>query len=259
LRSLLRSSTVREPAFSNLMVLYRKKSLQQVDGYEPTRRRNDQNIVEGTSQAAIRLRSYKNTLIASIKMVIPEKELLIRPLDLLKLDLITLSGALYLAYLYISTGRLDLLATLPPLIVFLARTFLIYSNTSQRYQNEVSQQLLDAIDASDSSACLQVVDSAEAQFFKEISLAFFFAYFLDRSGGVGSQEAAAFAGYLLEEEFGYQVSVDLSDAFAKLREIGLIKLQGPDYALCLALADLKEACALLQDRCEVAVAGRFRN
>lgn len=204
LRSLLRDSALKEPAFGSLVVLYRRAASDRATN-------------------PLQLRMYRDTPMASIKMALPEKELLVRPLDLLRLDLTTLAGALYLVFVSFFQDGFDPWLTLPALFVFVTRTALYYSNTQQRYQSETSEMLLESTEASGGSVLLHLAYSAEAQVFKEVSLAFFFAYQLRATAGVGAAEASAFAEFFVQDELGHQCALDLQEAFDRLLDLGLVQ------------------------------------
>jgi len=239
LRSFLRPSFLKEPAFGNLIVLCRLSGDQPASS-SPWAWKRDNNRPW--------LRSYKDAPMSSIKMAFPTRELLVRPIDLLRLDLITVGGAVYLVYLYYISAASSLLL-LPPLVVFIVRTILLWRNTSQRYDSEVSQLLLDSTEASGSNVLLQLANSAEQQLSKELCIAFFFAHQMRETGGIGLEEAQAFAEYFVRDEFAYDSKIELRSAFETLQSWGIVQQSGTlGGERFVTSSDLRQTVEFLRDR-----------
>jgi len=188
-RSLLQPTKLQEPQFQEILVAYRLQ--------EPVRAGpggllpwDEPPEMRPLPQRPIYVRRFFEVPMKDIKMVLPPQAWRVRgrPLDMIKLDLVTVAGLLSVFWKlagFSKGGNFILL----PLVVLAAKTFLGHRHTRFYYKSVTSSMLYDKCLDKDSALMRLLPDAAEAQVFNECLLAFW--ALLDLGAKRGSKNASS--------------------------------------------------------------------
>ncbi|CAM8888252.1 unnamed protein product [Rhodiola kirilowii] len=163
---LLSKSTLLEPAFQELIILYTKDT-----GQEDTT--GDEKI------PSLEIKIYETIPIPDIPVIFPHKKLSFRIIDTVRLDIASILGLLayFINYKFenISSSPsavlLDFVA-ITALILYASRVVLGYKQTRDRYQLLVNRTLYEKTLASGFGSVHFLLDASEQQQYKEAILAY---------------------------------------------------------------------------------------
>ncbi|XP_055802688.1 uncharacterized protein LOC129871739 isoform X2 [Solanum dulcamara] len=162
---LLSKSTLQEPAYQELILLYIKGTCEG----------GDTNIAEFPS---LQLKIYEKIPIPDLPVVFPHKKLSFRILDSVRLDIASVLGLLayFINYKFenmfsLSAILLDVLAV-SALVIYVSRVVLGYKQTWDRYQLLVNRTLNEKTIASGFGSVYFLLDASEQQQYKEAILAY---------------------------------------------------------------------------------------
>ncbi|KAL3341550.1 hypothetical protein AABB24_025880 [Solanum stoloniferum] len=162
---LLSKSTLQEPAYQELILLYIKGTCEG----------GDADIAEFPS---LQLKIYERIPIPDLPVVFPHKKLSFRILDSVRLDIASVLGLLayFINYKFenmfsLSAILLDVVAVCA-LVIYVSRVVLGYKQTWERYQLLVNRTLNEKTIASGFGSVYFLLDASEQQQYKEAILAY---------------------------------------------------------------------------------------
>ncbi|KAK6793846.1 hypothetical protein RDI58_007299 [Solanum bulbocastanum] len=162
---LLSKSTLQEPAYQELILLYIKGTCEG----------GDVDIAEFPS---LQLKIYERIPIPDLPVVFPHKKLSFRILDSVRLDIASVLGLLayFINYKFenmfsLSAILLDVVAV-SALVIYVSRVVLGYKQTWERYQLLVNRTLNEKTIASGFGSVYFLLDASEQQQYKEAILAY---------------------------------------------------------------------------------------
>ncbi|KAJ8527505.1 hypothetical protein K7X08_000012 [Anisodus acutangulus] len=162
---LLSKSTLQEPAYQELILLYIKETCEGVDG-------------DKTEFPSLQLKIYEKIPIPDLPVVFPHKKLSFRILDSVRLDIASGLGlmAYFINYKFEnifspSAILLDVVAV-TALVIYVSRVVLGYKQTWDRYQLLVNRTLNEKTIASGFGSVYFLLDASEQQQYKEAILAY---------------------------------------------------------------------------------------
>ncbi|XP_015165114.1 uncharacterized protein [Solanum tuberosum] len=162
---LLSKSTLQEPAYQELILLYIKGTCEG----------GDADIAEFPS---LQLKIYERIPIPDLPVVFPHKKLSFRILDSVRLDIASVLGLLayFINYKFenmfsLSAILLDVVAV-TALVIYVSRVVLGYKQTWDRYQLLVNRTLNEKTIASGFGSVYFLLDASEQQQYKEAILAY---------------------------------------------------------------------------------------
>ncbi|XP_016565125.1 uncharacterized protein LOC107863625 isoform X3 [Capsicum annuum] len=211
---LLSKSTLQEPAYQELILLYIKVTCEGGDADKP-------------EFPSLQLKIYEKIPIPDLPVVFPHKKLSFRILDSVRLDIASVLGLLayFINYKFenifsLSAILLDVVAV-SALVIYVSRVVLGYKQTWDRYQLLVNRTLNEKTIASGFGSIYFLLDASEQQQYKEAIL----AYAVLLTGN--SQESCArnigarcekFVYDLLEEK----VEMPVDKAISTLVRLGIV-------------------------------------
>jgi hypothetical protein len=180
-------------------------------------------------QGPVFLKVFKNVVAEDLEMLMPYVRIHMRLLDHLKIGS-SMAGGLATAFWKMFTA-----AILSPWIFMLVmlgftgafiRGVSSFLSNKTRYMQAISANLYFQNLANNSSALAYLVDAAEEEECKELSLVYFILY-LAHDQGCRREELDRRTEQWLQTEFGLNVDFEISDALEKLHEKGLLACRGP--------------------------------
>jgi hypothetical protein len=236
---------MQEPTFAELLAVYRRaakrpQSLKSLRVRIAARLRSFAERIRGTPspsatataafaaerRAEVQLRILTDVPMAYWQAVYPDKLLQFKPLDGLRVDLITVVGLIaVLAQIRYESRLLEFL-TLIPVVVTAVRSVLGYRRMSTRYENLVNDMIATKTIAQDEAAIDSLAASAAAQQFAAAAIAY--SVVLRDASGEGltageirdSGEAALIAGGHVGVRF------DAQAALSTLSMVGMVEVAG---------------------------------
>lgn len=211
LPALLSRIEVVEPTFSQLLVVHRRV------------RRPAWWRRALPARGPVRLRVFREIPVASWQVVHPARVLQWRPLDLLRLDLFGIGGAVAaLAQARTGSPLLGLLA-LASLSLWATRLVLGYVRMGDRYKSIVAQLLQERTVASEEGGVEYVAAAAGLQRWKLAAIAYVLLLRAERGGMLDEDSLAGAAEALLRTELAaVSVRFDTTAALSELRRFGLL-------------------------------------
>lgn len=170
--SILEPAVLQEPQFQEILVAYRLQEPAS-DGHHLLQGlRRSPPPVKPAPQRPIFVRRFVEVPMKDIKLVFPPEAWRVRgrPLDMIKLDLITLAGCLGVVSRIIGASSGYLVLT--PLLLLLIRTILGHNRMRVYCKSVTSSLLFDRCLDKDAALMRQLPDAADAQVFAECALAF---------------------------------------------------------------------------------------
>ncbi|CAM8898360.1 unnamed protein product [Rhodiola kirilowii] len=218
---LLSKSTLLEPAFQELIILYTKDT-----GQEDTT--GDEKI------PSLEIKIYETIPIPDIPVIFPHKKLSFRIIDTVRLDIASILGLLayFINYKFenISSSPsavlLDFVA-ITALILYASRVVLGYKQTRDRYQLLVNRTLYEKTLASGFGSVHFLLDASEQQQYKEAILAY--AILLkSRKGEVScSTSIGEQCEKFMYQAFKKKVKMPTDKAISTLRQLQEVLLHMP--------------------------------
>nr|XP_009765325.1 PREDICTED: uncharacterized protein LOC104216882 isoform X6 [Nicotiana sylvestris] len=162
---LLSKSTLQEPAYQELILLYIKETCEGGDA-------------DKDEFPSLQLKIYEKIPIPDLPVVFPHKKLSFRILDSVRLDIASVLGLLayFINYKFenifsLSAILLDVIAV-SALVIYVSRVVLGYKQTWDRYQLLVNRTLNEKTMASGFGSVYFLLDASEQQQYKEAILAY---------------------------------------------------------------------------------------
>ncbi|KAE8662923.1 UPF0496 protein [Hibiscus syriacus] len=221
-QNLVTKTTIQEPTFERIIVVYRKSS----GGPEKDR--------------GIHVKHFKNIPMADLEIVLPEKK---NP-GLTPMDWVTFIASAVVGLVAVITSlempKADLwviFAILSTVVGYCAKTYLTFEANMAAYQNLITQSMYEKQLDSGRGTLLHLCDDVIQQEVKEVIIAFFV---LMEQGKATSKELDQRCEDLLREEFGESCNFDVDDALAKLEKLKVVNKDPTGKYACVGLARANE-------------------
>ncbi|KAL6606413.1 hypothetical protein ACP70R_042066 [Stipagrostis hirtigluma subsp. patula] len=241
-RILFGKSTLQEPAFQELILLYTDEAAQR-------------EVKEKAEMLPLQLKIYEKIPIPDLPVVFPHKKLSFRILDTVRLDIATVVGLLA----YVVNYKFESLASSPSaflldivastaLLILVFRVALGYKQTRDRYQLLVNKTLYEKTLASGFGSVYFLLDASEQQQYKEALLAY--GMLLCRNKYQVSSRASIrdACEQFMFEKFKAKIEMPIDKALETLLRLGLvIELQADGGSSVMALP-CSEAYEILKCR-----------
>jgi hypothetical protein len=206
-------STLQEPAFQELVLLYSKAG----------------NETDENGLPRLQLHTYTKIPLPDLKVVFPSKKLSFRVLDTVRLDLATLAGlvAFLVSHKFDdllsspSAFALDVIASIS-LIVYVSRVALGYKQTYDRYQLLVNRTLYEKTLASGFGVVHFLMDASEDQQFKGAILVYSLLFIEGKAQSMSIQDIAKVCERYLYKHFREQVEMPMHEIVQMLLKLGLV-------------------------------------
>ncbi|CAN1126610.1 hypothetical protein LINPERPRIM_LOCUS5872 [Linum perenne] len=221
LGNLLSKTTIQEPTFDRIIVVYRLAS------------------TKAKVERGVYVKHFKNIPMADMEIVLPEK----RNPGLTPMDWVTfLVSAVVGLVAVISSieSPKDLwvmFAVLSTVIGYCAKTYFTYQQNLAAYQNLITQSMYDKQLDSGKGTLLHLCDDVIQQEVKEVIISFFI---LMEQGKATREDLDLRCEELLNEEFGESCNFDVDDAVEKLEKLGIIARDSLSRYYCVGLKRANE-------------------
>ncbi|CAN6215461.1 unnamed protein product [Urochloa humidicola] len=215
-RILFGRSTLQEPAFQELIILYTDETAQS-------------EKKDKSKMLPLQLKIYEKIPIPDLPVVFPHKKLSFRILDTVRLDIATVIGLLA----YVVNYKFESLASSPSaflldivavsaLLILVFRVALGYKQTRDRYQLLVNKTLYEKTLASGFGSVYFLLDASEQQQYKEAILAY--AMLLCRKKYQVSSRASIrdTCEEFVYEKFKAKIEMPIDKAMETLVRLGLV-------------------------------------
>ncbi|CAN1137602.1 hypothetical protein LINPERHAP2_LOCUS10172 [Linum perenne] len=221
-RSLLSNTTIQEPTFDRIIVLYRRAS---------TKAKPDHGIY---------VKHFKNIPMADMEIVLPEKKNPgLTPMDWVSFLVSAIIG-LVAVVSSLESPKDDLwvmLTILSAVVGYCAKTYFTFQANMASYQNLITQSMYDKQLDSGRGTLLHLCDDVIQQEVKEVILSF---YILMEQGKATRQDLDFRCEELLKEEFGESCNYDVDDAVDKLEKLGIVAKDSLSRYYCVGLKRANE-------------------
>ncbi|GIW82773.1 MAG: hypothetical protein KatS3mg105_4580 [Gemmatales bacterium] len=213
--ALFRRTRLQEPTFRELVILFRFASLP----------KNGANKKDW----AVHVKAFRDIPMADLEVVFPEKRISMQAIDLVKLVITGAIGFVVVLVKFVFSAALNPLVALAALSTiggYVAKIFVGFKASKDRYQYLVTHSLYHKNLDNDLGVVFYLMDSLEEQEFKEAVLAY---YMLLRKGACSEKELDAHCEEFLHEHFGVKVDFEADDALAKLERDHLVEFADSQY------------------------------
>ncbi|WCJ40244.1 hypothetical protein M5689_021174 [Euphorbia peplus] len=221
-RNLLSTTTIQEPTFDRIIVVYRKAS--------PKSKR----------ERGIYVKHFKNIPMADMEIVLPEKKNPgLTPMDWVKflasavVGLVAVVGS-------VEMPKADvwvIFAVLSTVVGYIAKTYFTFQANLAAYQNLITQSMYDKQLDSGRGTLLHLCDDVIQQEVKEVIISFFI---LMEQGKSTKQDLDLQCEQLIQEEFGEHCNFDVDDAVHKLEKLGIVARDSLGRYFCHGLRRANE-------------------
>ncbi|KAJ9132892.1 hypothetical protein P3X46_033717 [Hevea brasiliensis] len=221
-RNLLSSTTIQEPTFDRIIVVYRRVSS------------------KSKTERGIYVKHFKNIPLADMEIVLPEKKSPgLTPMDWVKF----LGSAIVGLVAVISSVEMPkadlwvIFAILSTVIGYFAKTYFTFQQNLATYQNLITQSMYDKQLDSGRGTLLHLCDDVIQQEVKEVIISFFI---LMEQGKATLQDLDLRCEELIQEEFGESCNFDVDDAVHKLEKLGIVARDTLGRYYCVGLKRANE-------------------
>ncbi|KAF7819338.1 uncharacterized protein G2W53_024793 [Senna tora] len=228
-RNLLSKTTIQEPTFDRIIVVYRFK-------------------IHGLLRASTKLKAergiyvkhFKNIPMADMEIVLPEKK---NP-GLTPMDWVKFIGSAVVGLVAVVSSlempKADLwvmMAVLVSVVTYCAKTYFTFQQNMASYQNLITQSMYDKQLDSGKGTLLHLCDDVIQQEVKEVIVSF---YILMEQGKATRQDLDQWCEELIKEEFGESCNFDVDDAVHKLEKLGIVTRDSIGRYQCVGLKRANE-------------------
>ncbi|XP_015570882.1 uncharacterized protein LOC8273090 [Ricinus communis] len=221
-RNLLSSTTIQEPTFDRIIVVYRRASSKL------------------KKERGIYVKHFKNIPMADMEIVLPEKKNPgLTPMDWVKFLGSAIVGLVALVS-SLEMPKADLwviFAVLSAVIGYFAKTYFTFQANLAAYQNLITQSMYDKQLDSGKGTLLHLCDDVIQQEVKEVIISFFI---LMEQGKATMQDLDLRCEELIQEEFGESCNFDVDDAVLKLEKLGIVARDTIGRYYCVGLKRANE-------------------
>ncbi|KAJ6873674.1 hypothetical protein NC651_032510 [Populus alba x Populus x berolinensis] len=221
-KNLLRKTTIQEPTFDRIIVVYRRAA------------------PKSKTERGIYVKHFKNIPMADLEIVLPEKKNPgLTPMDWVKflvsavVGLVAVSGS-------VEMPKADLwviFAILSTVVGYCAKTYFTFQQNMASYQNLITQSMYDKQLDSGKGTLLHLCDDVIQQEVKEVIISFFI---LMEQGKATRQDLDLRCEQLIKEEFGESCNFDVDDAVEKLEKLGIVARDSLGRYFCVSLRRANE-------------------
>ncbi|XP_011006140.1 PREDICTED: uncharacterized protein LOC105112220 isoform X1 [Populus euphratica] len=221
-KNLLRKTTIQEPTFDRIIVVYRRAA------------------PKSKTERGIYVKHFKNIPMADLEIVLPEKKNPgLTPMDWVKflvsavVGLVAVSGS-------VEMPKADLwviFAVLSTVVGYCAKTYFTFQQNLAAYQNLITQSMYDKQLDSGKGTLLHLCDDVIQQEVKEVIISFFI---LMEQGNATRQDLDLRCEELIKEEFGESCNFDVDDAVEKLEKLGIVARDSLGRYFCVSLKRANE-------------------
>ncbi|XP_023640759.1 uncharacterized protein LOC17888624 [Capsella rubella] len=214
---LLSPSTLQEPAFEELILLYTKEASD----------KDDKNKDE--TRSSLQLEIFERIPIPDLPVIFPHKKLYFRIIDTVRLDIASILGltAYFVNYKFenISSSPsalfLDVIAV-TALVIYATRVVLGYKQTWDRYQLLVNKTLYEKTLASGFGSVHFLLDASEQQQYKEAILTYAIILQAGKNQNMSYQGVRDRCERFMYDTFKIKVEIRVEKAISTLVRLGLV-------------------------------------
>ncbi|KAK7315745.1 hypothetical protein VNO77_34316 [Canavalia gladiata] len=202
--NLLTKTTIKEPTFDRIIVVYRPVSS------------------SSKQERGIFVKHFKNIPMADMEIVLPEKKNPgLTPMDWVKfLGSAVVGLAAVVSSLEMTAADLRVVgAILSTVVGYCVKTYFTFQQNLAAYQNLITQSMYDKQLDSGKGTLLHLCDDVIQQEVKEVIISF---YILMEQGKATRQDLDRWCEELIKEEFGEICNFDVDDAVQKLEKMGIV-------------------------------------
>ncbi len=211
LQNLFRKTTIVEPSFQEVVLLYRLL---------PEKRARRQRSNGGQPREPLQIRAYRDIPLSDLEVIFPAKKISMRPLDLVKLTVTGVAGLVAVAMKMLTSllNPVVLLMTLVSLAGYGSKIVFQFKVSKDRYMLLLTDALYSKHRDNDLGVILYLVDCVVEQEYKEALLAY---AFLALAGEATQRELDVQCEQFLLERFNVRADFEVGDALEKLERLGL--------------------------------------
>uniref|UniRef100_A0A6N2ML95 Aminopeptidase n=1 Tax=Salix viminalis TaxID=40686 RepID=A0A6N2ML95_SALVM len=221
-KNLLRKTTIQEPTFDRIIVVYREAT------------------PKSKTDRGIYIKHFKNIPMADLEIVLPEKKNPgLTPKDWVTF-LVSAVVGLVAVLGSVKMPKIDLwviFAVLSTVVGYCAKTYFTFQQNMAAYQNLITQSMYDKQLDSGKGTLLHLCDDVIQQEVKEIIISFFI---LMEQGNATRKDLDLRCEGLIKEEFGESCNFDVDDAVGKLEKLGIVARDSLGRYFCVALKRANE-------------------
>ncbi|AEC10771.1 DUF3754 family protein, putative (DUF3754) [Arabidopsis thaliana] len=214
---LLSPSTLQEPAFEELILLYTKDASE----------KDDKNKDE--TRSSLQLEIFERIPIPDLPVIFPHKKLYFRIIDTVRLDIASILGltAYFVNYKFenISSSPsaffLDVIAV-TALVIYATRVVLGYKQTWDRYQLLVNKTLYEKTLASGFGSVHFLLDASEQQQYKEAILTYAIILQAGKNQNMSYKGVGDRCERFMYDTFKIKVEMRVEKAISTLVRLGLV-------------------------------------
>ncbi|KAL6135756.1 hypothetical protein ACLB2K_067982 [Fragaria x ananassa] len=221
-KGLLSKTTIKEPTFDRIIVVYRRAS------------------PKAKEERGIFVKHFKNIPMADMEIVLPEKRNPgLTPMDWVKF-LVSAVVGLVAVISSLEMPNADfwvIIAILSTVIGYCAKIYFSFQQNLAAYQNLITQSMYDKQLDSGRGTLLHLCDDVIQQEVKEVILSF---YILMEQGRATREDLDRWCEELIKEEFGASCNFDVDDAVEKLEKLGIVSRDSVGRYFCVGLKRANE-------------------
>ncbi|XP_072966932.1 uncharacterized protein [Typha angustifolia] len=239
---LFQQSTLQEPAFQELILLYTDEASQS-------------KAREKIDMLPLQLKIYERIPIPDLPVVFPHKKLSFRILDTVRLDAATIIGlsAYLVNYKFLSIASspsalfLDVVAV-SALVIYVFRVVLGYKQTWDRYQLLVNKTLYEKTLASGFGSVHFLLDASEQQKYKEALLVYALLLCPGKYQVSCRKSITMACEQFMYNKFKEKIEMPINSAMDTLLRLGLVIEIPVDKNLKIVALPCSKACEILKKR-----------
>ncbi|XP_022989635.1 uncharacterized protein LOC111486658 [Cucurbita maxima] len=221
-RNMLGKTTIQEPTFDRIIVVYRRAS------------------TKSNPDCGIYVKHFKNIPMADMEIVLPEKKSPgLTPMDWVTFLVSAIVGLVAVVG-SIEMPKADfwvIFAVLSTVIGYCAKTYFSFQQNLATYQNLITQSMYDKQLDSGRGTLLHLCDDVIQQEVKEVIISFFI---LMEQGKATLADLDLRCEELIKEEFGECCNFEVDDAVQKLEKLGIVSRDTIGRYFCVGLKRANE-------------------
>ncbi|XP_022751832.1 uncharacterized protein LOC111300466 [Durio zibethinus] len=222
IRNLVSKTTIQEPTFDRIIVVYRRAS------------------AKPNMERGIYVKHFKHIPMADLEIALPEKKNPgLTPMDWVKFLASAVVG-LVAVFSSLEMPKADLwviFAILSTVIGYCAKTYFTFQANMDAYQNLITQSMYDKQLDSGRGTLLHLCDDVIQQEVKEVIISFFI---LMEKGKATMEDLDLWCEELIKDEFGESCNFDVDDAVEKLEKLKIVTRDSIGRYNCVGLKRANE-------------------
>lgn len=206
-RNLFSRTTLEEPTFERIIVVYRPGSQPSADRPE--------------GDSTIRIKHFRNIPMADMEIVLPEKKTPgLTPSDWIKFLVTAVTGLIaFVSSLQFKLSFSVITAILLALLGYAAKVYFAWMESKKQYEEMIKENMYEKQLDSGRGTLLHLCDDVWQQEVKEAVLAY---HVLRMQGPANKLDLDKACELLLTIDFGEEVDFDVGDAVEKLEKLGIV-------------------------------------